>query len=235
MHKPDTVSPEAWQQARLALMEQEKAFTRQRDALSQARRELPWVQIGKSYEFDSPDGKKNLADLFGDCSQLIVYHFMFGPDWKEGCPSCSFWADNCQGTLPHLRARDISLALVSRASLGVLEGYIKRMGWTFNWVSSGNSDFSLDFVVSFEHKDGPPTEPNYNFARQTFKGDEAPGLSIFYRDEAGDIYYTYSCYARGQDMLNGSYHHMDLIPKGRDEAGLPHTMAWLKRRDQYGS
>ena len=227
------VSREEWLQARLALLDREKALTQQREALARARRELPWVRIDKEYAFGAAGGRKGLADLFGGCEQLIVYHFMFGPDWQEGCPACSFWADNYQGTLPHLRARDVNLVAVSRAPLAHLQSYRERMGWTFDWVSSAPSRFSFDFAVSFEPEDDPATAPNYNFATQSFNGDEAPGISVFVRDKAGEVYHTYSCYSRGLDMLNGAYHHLDLVPKGRDEADLPWPMAWVKRHDRY--
>ncbi len=233
MEKNAIVSRDEWLAARKALLEQEKAFTRARDELSAARRALPWVRVEEDYRFDTLRGTESLAALFDGCNQLLVYHFMFGPDWQEGCPSCSFWADNYQGTLPHLRARDINLVAVSRAPLEKLQAYRDRMGWTFDWVSSAPGRFSFDFAVSFEPGDAPPTEPNYNFATQTFNGEEAPGLSVFIRDEAGQVYHTYSCYSRGLDMLNGAYHHIDLVPRGRYEQDLPWPMAWVKRHDRY--
>ncbi|NND67203.1 MAG: DUF899 domain-containing protein [Halioglobus sp.] len=226
------VSQQEWRSARLELLEREKAFTQERDALAQARRDLPWVRIDKDYRFESERGEIGLAELFGDCSQLIVYHFMFGQDWQEGCPSCSFWADNYAGTLPHLRARDINLVVASRAPLATLLGYRERMGWGFDWVSTGLGDFSIDFAVSFDALEPPPREPNYNFGTQVFTGEEAPGLSVFLRD--GDaVYHTYSCYARGLEDLNGAYRHLDIAPRGRDESDLPWPMAWVRRRDSY--
>ena len=233
MEKNAIVSRDEWLAARKTLLEQEKAFSRARDELSAARRALPWVRVEEDYRFDTLRGTESLADLFDGCTQLLVYHFMFGPDWQEGCPSCSFWADNYQGTLPHLRARDINLVAVSRAPLAKLQSYRDRMGWTFDWVSSAPSRFSFDFAVSFEPEDDPATAPNYNFATQSFNGDEAPGISVFVRDKTGEVYHTYSCYSRGLDMLNGAYHHLDLVPKGRDEADLPWPMAWVKRHDRY--
>jgi predicted dithiol-disulfide oxidoreductase (DUF899 family) len=233
MRRNAIVSGEAWLAARKALLEQEKTFTRARDKLSAARRALPWVEVEQDYRFDTVRGIESLADLFDGCSQLIVYHFMFGPDWQEGCPSCSFWADNYQGTLPHLRARDINLVTVSRAPLENLQSYRERMGWTFDWVSSAPCRFNFDFAVSFEPGDDSPSAPNYNFATQSFDGAEAPGLSVFVRDEKGEVYHTYSCYSRGLDMLNGAYHHIDLVPKGRDEQEMPWPMAWVKRHDRY--
>ena len=226
------VSRETWLDSRKALLEKEKEFTRLRDELSQSRRDMPWVKIEKDYQFESNRGQVSLSDLFNGRSQLLTYHFMFGVDWEEGCPSCSFWADGYNGTDIHLNHRDISFTAVSSASLDKLNAYKARMGWTFNWVSSFGSDFNKDFNVSFsEDMDAPM----YNYRRVDSPGEELPGLSVFYKNEAGEIFHTYSTYARGMDMLNATYHHMDLMPKGRDEEGLPWSMAWLRRHDQYGS
>ena len=227
------VSREEWLLARKEHPAKEKEFTRLRDQLSQERRALPWVRIQKEYVFDGPNGKETLADLFEDRSQLIVYHFMYGPDWAEGCPSCSFWADNFNGIVVHLTHRDITLVAISRAPLGKLEAYKKRMGWNFKWLSSYGTDFNHDYQVSFTPDEMEKGEVFYNFQRRKFPSEEAPGISVFYRNEQGEVFNTYSCYARGLDMLNGAYHYMDLAPKGRDEQGLPHTMAWLRRHDQY--
>jgi predicted dithiol-disulfide oxidoreductase (DUF899 family) len=227
------VSREEWLVARKEHLAKEKEFTRLRDQLSQERRALPWVKIDKEYVFDGPNGRETLADLFEDRSQLIVYHFMYGPDWAEGCPSCSFWADNFNGIVVHLKHRDITLVAISRAPLGKLEAYKKRMGWNFKWLSSYGSDFNHDYQVSFTPDEMEKGEVFYNFQRRRFPSEEAPGISVFYRNERGEVFNTYSCYARGLDMLNGAYHYMDLAPKGRDEQGLPHTMAWLRRHDQY--
>ena len=164
---------------------------------------------------------------------MIIYHFMYGPDWEEGCPSCSFWADNFNGIDIHLRHRDISLVAVSRAKLDTLDAYRDRMGWSFKWVSSYGSDFNYDYQVSFTADEIEKGEMYYNYAETKFPADEAPAISVFYKDGDGDIFHTYSCYARGLDMLNGAYHYMDLAPKGRDEDDLPYTMAWVHRRDQY--
>jgi predicted dithiol-disulfide oxidoreductase (DUF899 family) len=226
-----TVSREEWLAARKALLAKEKAFTLQRDELSAQRRALPWVKVDKTYVFEGREGKVTLANLFDGRSQLLVYHFMFGPDWQEGCPSCSFWADNYNGIVVHLNHRDVSLVAVSRAPLEKLEQYKRRMGWTFNWVSSSGNDFNRDYHVSFT-----PEEKGravYNYKAGSFSGEEAPGISVFAKDEAGAVYHTYSCYARGLDMLNGAYHMLDLVPKGRDEDGLPFTMAWVRRHDRY--
>lgn len=227
------VSREEWLLARKEHLAKEKEFTRLRDQLSQERRALPWVRIQKEYVFDGPNGKETLADLFEDRSQLIVYHFMYGPDWAEGCPSCSFWADNFNGIVVHLTHRDITLVAISRAPLGKLEAYKKRMGWNFKWLSSYGTDFNHDYQVSFTPDEMEKGEVFYNFQRRKFPSEEAPGISVFYRNEQGEVFNTYSCDARGLDMLNGAYHYMDLAPKGRDEQGLPHTMAWLRRHDQY--
>jgi predicted dithiol-disulfide oxidoreductase (DUF899 family) len=227
------VSREEWLVACKEHLAKEKEFTRLRDQLSQERRALPWVKIDKEYVFDGPNGRETLADLFEDRSQLIVYHFMYGPDWAEGCPSCSFWADNFNGIVVHLKHRDITLVAISRAPLGKLEAYKKRMGWNFKWLSSYGSDFNHDYQVSFTPDEMEKGEVFYNFQRRKFPSEEAPGISVFYRNERGEVFNTYSCYARGLDMLNGAYHYMDLAPKGRDEQGLPHTMAWLRRHDQY--
>lgn len=227
------VSKEEWLITRRKFLEKEKAFTRMRDELSAERRALPWVQVKKDYLFETADGKMSLADLFGQQNQLIVYHFMFGPDWEEGCPSCSFWADNFDRIVVHLNHRDINLIAVSRASVDQLEGYRKRFGWSFQWASSLHNDFNRDFEVLLTPEEVEQQANKYNFATRPFPVEEAPGISVFYKNESGEIFHTYSCYARGLDMLNGAYHFMDLVPKGRDEDSLPNTMAWLRRRDQY--
>lgn len=227
--QPTVVSREDWRSARLALLAEEKRLDRARDALAAQRRALPMVRLDRDYRFAGETGEVSLGDLFGGCRQLIVYHFMFGPDWAEGCPSCSFWADNFDGIDVHLRARDTALVAVSKAPLDKLLGYRQRMGWRFRWVSAGDSGFNEDFSVSF-----PPDSPGgeYNFAPRTHKGTEMPGISVFLRD--GDsVLHAYSTYARGLDMLNGAYHFLDLTPKGRDEGDLPWSMAWLRRRDRY--
>jgi predicted dithiol-disulfide oxidoreductase (DUF899 family) len=227
------VSQQDWTAARLKFLEQEKAFTRARDELSAARRALPWEKVETNYRFEGANGSVSLADLFRGRGQLIVYHFMFGPDWEEGCKSCSFWVDNYDGVIAHLNARDTNLVAVSRAPLPRLAEYRKRMGWSFEWVSSLGNSFNQDFAVSFP-KDRPATEGNnYNFGTSRFGGEEAPGISVFARENAGAVYHTYSCYARGLDMLNGAYHLLDLVPKGRDEAALEYTMAWVRRHDEY--
>lgn len=226
------VAKEEWLEARQALLEKEKAFTKLRDELSAERRQLPWTTVDKQYSFDSNEGEVTLSELFNGRSQLLIYHFMFGPDWEEGCPSCSFWADNYNGTVAHLNQRDISFAVVSRAPLQKLNAYKARMGWAFNWVSSFGSDFNFDYQVSFTPEMAENGRAIYNYRPINSEG-EYPGLSVFYKGKDDTLYHTYSAYARGLDMLNGAYHHMDLMPKGRDEAGLPWSMAWLRRHDQY--
>ncbi len=233
MQNQKVVSKEDWLVARREHLAKEKEFTRLRDQLSQERRELPWVKVEKEYSFDGPNGKKSLLDLFDGRSQLIVYHFMYGPDWEEGCPSCSFWADNFNGIVVHLNHRDINLVAVSRAPLDKLEAYKRRMGWSFQWVSSFGNDFNRDYHVSFTPDEIQKGEMYYNFRVGKFPSSEAPGISVFYKNEQGEVFHTYSCYARGLDMLNGAYHYMDLAPKGRDEDALPYSMAWLRRHDRY--
>jgi predicted dithiol-disulfide oxidoreductase (DUF899 family) len=224
------VSHEEWLKARTAHLAKEKEFTRLRDELARERRELPWERVEKTYVFDAPEGRVGLADLFGKHGQLIVQHFMFGPDWNEGCPSCSFWSDNFNGIDSHLAARDTAFVVISRGTLAKLEAYKKRMAWTFRWVSSAGNDFNFDYAVSFKPDE---TEAKYNYGTIKPYGEETPGVSAFCRDDDGVIYHTYSTYARGLDMLNGAYHLLDLTSKGRDEAGLPFAMNWVRRHDRY--
>ncbi len=234
MNEHRVVSREEWVRERRRLLAEEKEFTRQRDALSARRRELPWVRVEKDYTFDGPHGRQALQELFDGRGQLLVYHFMYGPDWgDDGCPSCSFWADNFNGIDIHLAHRDISFVAISRAPLDMLEKYRKRMGWTFKWLSSFDTDFNRDYHVSFTPEETEKGEVFHNFGTMKFSSSEAPGASAFYLDADGSIFHTYSCYMRGVDMLNGAYHWMDIAPKGRDEDGLDHAMAWLRRRDQY--
>lgn len=227
------VSREEWLEARKAHLAKEKDFTRLRDELSRQRRELPWVRVEKRYVFDGPGGKETLADLFGGRSQLIVYHFMFGPGWEQGCPSCSFLSDHIDGALVHLAHRDVTLVAVSRAPLSQIEAFKKRMGWRFKWVSSFGSDFNYDYHVSFTKEEMAKGKVYYNYDLREFGSEEAPGTSVFYKDGTGAIFHTYSSYARGLDMLVGAYNYLDLVPKGRDEAELPWTMAWVRHHDRY--
>src|SRR5262245_1622852 len=194
------VSREEWIEARRAFLAKEKEFTRQRDELSRRRRELPWVKVDKNYVFDGPKGKTTFAELFDGRSQLIVYHFMFGPEWEEGCPSCSLLADHMDVAIPHLNARDVTLDVISRAPLSLIEAFKKRMGWRFNWVSSYGNDFNYDYHVSFTKEEMAKGQVYYNYGMQEFGAEEAPGASVFYKDAAGDVYHTYSAYARGGDI-----------------------------------
>jgi predicted dithiol-disulfide oxidoreductase (DUF899 family) len=233
MQPHKVVSRDEWTVALQALLAKEKELTRQRDHVSQERRRLPWVKVDKEYTFDGPNGRETLSDLFAASGQLLVYHFMFDPSWDEGCKSCSFWADNYQGILTHLRHRDVTLVTISRAPLAKLEAFKQRMGWTFKWVSSFGTDFNYDYHVSFTPAEIDRKEMYYNYRMGHFPASEAPGISVFYKDDTGTIFHTYSCYARGLDMVNGAYHLLDLVPKGRDEAALPYTMAWLRHHDAY--
>jgi predicted dithiol-disulfide oxidoreductase (DUF899 family) len=230
---PKVTSPAQWLAARKALLTKEKEFTKLRDEVSRQRRELPWERVEKKYVFDGPNGKETLADLFEGRSQLIVYHFMFGPDWAEGCQSCSLLADHFDGSVPHLNARDVTLVVVSRAPLAQIEAFKKRMGWNFKWVSTYGTDFNFDYHVSFTKEEKAKGEVNYNYGTQKFFSDEGPGASAFYKDATGDIFHTYSSYGRGLDILIGAYNFLDMAPKGRDEEGLAFSMAWVKHHDKY--
>ena len=230
------VTQDEWLVARQALLAKEKEFTRLRDELSAARRGLPWTEVEKPYRFEGPAGALGLAGLFAGRSQLVVYHFMFHPDWKAGCKSCSFWADHFAGVAVHLAQRDVTLAAVSRAPLAMLEAFKKRQGWSHTWVSSLGSDFNYDFGVTFTPEEiaAGPTFYNYRLAGH-FKSEERPGISVFFKDAEGAIYHTYSCYARGLDMLNGTYQFLDIVPKGRDEDGFSMPMAWVRIKDEYST
>jgi predicted dithiol-disulfide oxidoreductase (DUF899 family) len=231
---PKLASRDEWLTARKELLKQEKELTRQRDALSAKRRELPWVRVEKEYVFDTPKGKQTLADLFDGRSQLVVNHFMLGPGWKEGCVGCSFGADHIEGALVHLEHHDVTVVVVSRAPLHEIEAYKKRMGWRFNWVSSYDSDFNYDYHVSFTKEDVTKGRVYYNFEMTEALIEELPGLSVFYKDAAGDIFHTYSSYARGAEELLGTYMVLDLTPKGRNETGPNHNlMDWVRRHDEY--
>jgi len=228
------VSPAEWLAARIELLAKEKELTRARDALNAARRALPWVRVEKDYVFDAPDGTRTLADLFVGRSQLVVQHFMFGPDWKEGCIGCSFKADHVDAARVHLEQHDVSFVAISRAPLPQLEAYRKRMGWGFRWVSSFSSDFNFDFHVSFTPDDTARGTGYYNYGVRQIVGDEISGNSVFYKDESGAVFHTYSAFARGDEQLVGAYNYLDLTPKGRNETG-PHfnLMDWVRRHDQY--
>ena len=233
MRTKHTASREQWLEARRALLEEEKALTRAREAVAEKRRALPWVKVEEAYPFDSAAGTQSLSDLFGRHSQLIVQHYMYGPDWQEGCKSCAFWADQFDPAVPHLAARDVAFAAVSQAPFEIFAAFKERMGWTFNWVSSAPCNFSNDYHAWYTPEQIAAGDVAYNFQPGLHYGEHAPGVSVFAKDAAGDVYHTYSCYARGLDALNGCYQLLDLVPKGRDEAGLPMPMAWLCHHDRY--
>ena len=222
-----------WIEARKDLLAKEKEFTRQRDELSRLRRELPWEKVEKDYVFEGPQGKEKLADLFDNRSQLVIYHFMLGPGWSEGCKSCSYLADHFDGTTIHLAHRDVTLAVVSHAPYSEIAAFKKRMGWRFPWVSSFGSDFNFDYQVSLTPEERGKDKVYYNYAMMEFGSEERPGLSVFYKDPGGEIFHTYSAYARGLDILVGTYNFLDMVPKGRDEDGLAFSMSWLRHHDKY--
>src|SRR5215510_8472659 len=228
------VSQRDWLSARTAFLAKEKEFTRMRDELSRERQRLPWEKVEKRYVFDGPNGKETLADLFEKRSQLIVYHFMFTPEWNEGCPHCSFWADNFNGIIVHLNQRDVTMVAISRAPLPKLEAFKKRMGWSFKWLSSDDTDFNYDYQASFKLDEVKRKSAFYNYRQMDVGHVDREGTSVFYRAANGDIFHTYSAYARGIDMMNTAYHYLDLVPKGRDEDKLEFTQAWVRHHDKYG-
>jgi predicted dithiol-disulfide oxidoreductase (DUF899 family) len=205
-----------------------------RDQLSRERRQLPWVRVDKEYVFEGANGEHTLGELFAGRQQLIVYHFMFHPSWEEGCKSCSFWVDNFNGIVVHLNHRDIGLVAISRAPYAKLAAFQKRMGWSFNWVSSSRSDFNYNYYISFSREELAQGEAIYNYALVKTSMSGHPRISVFYKEPSGEIFHTYSCYARGLDMLNVAYHYIDLTPKGRGEEGLSFPMAWVRHHDAYG-
>jgi predicted dithiol-disulfide oxidoreductase (DUF899 family) len=227
------VSREEWTEARQALMVREKELTQARDRLSEARRALPWVRVDKAYVFEGVDGRQGLADLFRGRPQLVVQHFMFAPEWDEGCKSCSFWADGFERMIPHLAARDTTLVAVSRAPLEKLVAFRKRMGWSFDWVSSAGSDFNYAYQASFTPEDIQSGAVFYNYSTTKMTMTDREGVSVFYKDDSGVVFHTYSCYARGIDMMNTAYQYLDLVPKGRDEDRLPSSQAWVQYHDRY--
>jgi len=227
------VSAAEWTAARKELLEKEKAFTKLRDELSRERRELPWEHAEGGQRFEGPNGTVTLAGMFEGRSQLIVYHFMLAPGWKEGCSGCSFIADHVDGMLPHLRARDITWAAVSRAPLAEIEAFKQRMGWGFPWYSSHGTDFNRKYQATREPEAKAGEKTLYNYQLQVFDSEERPGLSVFFKDAAGEVFHTYSTYARGLDILLGTYNYIDLTPVGRNEAGLKHGMAWVRHHDRY--
>ncbi len=230
MKTPRVTSQNEWLAAREKLLVREKELTRLRDKIAAERRELPWVKVEKEYVFTGPQGQESLSDLFGDKNQLMIYHFMLGPDWEEGCTSCSFWANNFDGIDIHLAHRDISFLAISRAGYDKIAAYKKRMGWRFKWVSSLGGDFNYDYQVSFTPEQKENNASYYNYRYTEYFADELVGVSVFARDQLGDVFHTYSTYSRGVDMLNGAYNYIDLSPKGRDETN---GMSWLQRHDQY--
>ena len=232
MNRSRIVSRSEWLVARKDLLTREKELTRLRDEVSRHRRELPWIRIDKEYVFDGPAGRETLADLFGGRSQLIVYHFMLGPGWEEGCKSCSYLADHFDGANWHLPHRDATFVVVSRAPLSEIEPFKKRMGWRFKWLSSHNNDFNFDYHVSATEDDQAKGKMYYNYRTSELMSDELPGLGVFYKDENGDVFHTYSTYARGLDILVGAYNFLDLVPKGRDE-NPDSTMDWVRHHDRY--
>ena len=230
---PKVVSHSDWIAARTQFLAKEKEFSHLRDEISRQRQALPWEKVEKNYTFDGPNGKVTLAELFGNKSQLIVYHFMFGPEWTEGCPGCSFLGDHFDGSLAHLAARDVAFVAVSRAPLAKLEAFKKRMGWNFNWVSSNASDFNFDYNVSFTKEQIEKGDTHYNYEQKKIKEEELPGASCFYKDEAGNIFHTYSSYGRGLDQMINAYNWLDIAPKGRDEATIKPPMSWVRHHDKY--
>jgi predicted dithiol-disulfide oxidoreductase (DUF899 family) len=234
LQHPKIVSQEEWLAARQQLLAKEKKLTRERDALADERRKLPWVKVEKNYIFDSLTGKKTLAELFDSRSQLMIYHFMFGPGWEAGCPSCSIVGDHLGGSVTHLANRDVTLVAVSRAPLSQIETFKNRMGWRFKWYSSFGNDFNRDYNVSFTKDEVASGKMYYNYKTQKFPSEEGPGASVFYKDGSGNVFHTYSAYARGLEPVMGIYNWLDLAPKGRDEEGMtPHPMAWVRHHDRY--
>ena len=231
---PQVTSEAEWTAARKQLLVREKELTRQRDEVSRLRRDLPWVKVAKNYTFDGPDGKETLADLFGGRSQLIVSHFMFGPGWKEGCVGCSFRSENVDGSLTQLEHHDVSLVTVSRVPLAEIQVFQKRMGWKFKWVSSYGSDFNYDYHVSFSPEEMATGKVYSNYETRDAISEELSGLSIFYKDEAGNVFHTYSTYGRGDELVDTTYMYLDLTPKGRNENGPRYNLTdWVRHHDRY--
>lgn len=227
------VSHEEWLKARLELLSAEKELTRQRDALRHCRMAMPWERVEKSYEFEGPNGIVSLADLFDGRSQLIVYHFMFAPDWKKACKQCSFWADNFNGVVIHLNHRDVTLTAISRAPFSSLNAYKERMGWTFPWFSCNGGDFNFDYHVSFTPNEIAENKMYYNYVVQGRGVSDEQGVSVFLKNERDEVFHSYSCYSRGIDGLNCAYQYLDLVPKGRDEDAFKFPMVWVRQHDEY--
>jgi len=227
------VSTEQWTAERRKLLAREKELTRLRDEVARERRALPWQRVEKNYVFDTPAGQRTLAELFDGRRQLLVQHFMFAPGWAEGCKSCSFMADHTDGADVHLKQRDVTLVAISRAPLPEIERFRHRMGWQFKWVSSYGSDFNRDFGVTFTPEEVATGEVHYNYGAWPYPHDELPGISIFYRNDAGEVFHTYSTYGRGVEVMMHTYNLLDLTPKGRDEDHLEFTMQWVRHHDRY--
>lgn len=227
------VSSDQWVAQRKALLAREKELTRLRDEIARERRALPWVRIDKKYVFDTPEGRRSLAELFEGRRQLLVQHFMFGPGWEQGCPSCSYMADHTDGMTVHLAQRDTTFVAISRAPLADIERFRQRMGWRFKWVSSQVNDFNFDFGVSFTPEEQARNEVTYNYAAQPFECEELPGVSVFHKDDTGDVFHTYSTYRRGVEVMMGTYALLDLTPQGRAERDVPHKMEWVRHHDRY--
>ena len=227
------VSAERWLSERKALLAREKELMRLHDQVARERRALPWERVDKDYVFDTAEGRRTLSELFDGRRQLLVQHFMLGPGWEQGCPSCSFMADHTDGMNVHLAQRDITLVAISRAPLAEIARFRQRMGWQFRWASSHGSDFNYDFKVSFTPEERAKGEVSYNYVMQSFPHEEAPGVSVFYKDDAGDIFHTYSTYGRGVEVMMGAYNMMDLTPEGRGERDVPHKMEWVRHHDRY--
>ena len=227
------VSRDRWIAERKALLAHEREFTHLRDQIARERRALPWVRVDKDYVFDTTEGPRSLSDLFEGRRQLLVQHFMLGPGWEQGCPSCSYMADHTDGMTVHLAHRDTTFVAISRAPLAEIERFKQRMGWQFKWVSSNANDFNFDYGVSFTPEEKAANVVTYNYGKQPFESDEMPGVSVFYRDDAGDVFHTYSTYGRGVEVMMGTYNLLDLTPKGRDERDVPYKMEWVRHHDRY--
>jgi predicted dithiol-disulfide oxidoreductase (DUF899 family) len=227
------VSQDEWVAERRTLLAREKELTRLRDQIARERRALPWVRVDKNYVFDAPEGRRTLAELFEGRPQLLVQHFMFAPGWEQGCPSCSFMADHSDGMNVHLAHRDVTLVAVSRAPLADIARFRQRMGWQFKWVSSHGSDFNYDFGVSFTPEEVAKGELHYNYGTWPFAYEEWPGISVFFKDDANEVFHTYSTYGRGVEVMMGTYSMLDLMPKGRGERDVEHKMDWVRHHDRY--
>lgn len=233
MHAQTVVSPDRWLAERTRLLQREKELMQLHDQVARERRALPWVRVEKDYTFDTPQGPRKLGALFEGRRQLLVQHFMLGPGWEQGCPSCSYMADHTDGMTVHLAQRDIAFLAISRAPLAEIERFRARMGWQFRWVSAHGTDFNQDFAVSFSLEDVAKGAVYYNYAQRSFPASEAPGLSVFVKDDAGDVFHSYSTYGRGVEAMMGTYQMIDLTPMGRNERDVPNKMEWVRHHDRY--